>query len=1024
MKNMKRFFFLALVFALIASLTVGAGAPLAPDGPRIHLERFSFDPLAGEPDFSNMGPLAGPDDAIPGENISLLQFDGPVQPEWKEGAEAAGIELLAYVPDFAFVVRLKGISAEEASALPHVRWIGPYRIAYKMASSLGPLVAGESHEMITLFVSLFPGAETAPFLDAVRALGGAIEDQASGDLSGEGFRVSLPAHGVLDLARLPGVEWVEPYLPMELFNDEARDIMRVDQAQATLAGMGTNLYGAGQIVAVADTGLDSGNASTLSLDFRGRLVRAYALGRSGNWSDGAWYEGYPQGGHGTHVAGSVLGNGQLSGSNPASHNYANSFAGVAPEAQLVFQSVMDSSGNLSGIPSDLKQLFTPAYNDGARIHTNSWGHPTGGSYPNYTYGAYDSSARYVDEFMWLNPSSLVLFAAGNEGVDADANGIIDLDKIASPGTAKNVLTVGATENNRPPFSGWGGYANYVWGTGSWEPDYPVNPIHDDYISNNVNGLAAFSSRGPTDDGRVKPEVVAPGTNIISNRSQASGGYENTGWGAYNSNYVYNGGTSMATPLTAGAAALVRQYYAQVLSYSTPSAALIKATLINGAQNIAPGQYGTGAAQEIPNNAPNNVIGFGRVNVMDALGLNPNEHTAYWDNKSGLGTGGMQTHMVSITQTVTSDALFVVTLCWTDYPGTVGAGKALVNDLDLEVIAPNGTSNKGNGGANWDRLNNSERVVIKNPQAGTYQIIVRGYNVPNGPQPYAVVARSRFLSTSIATPTATTPPRTPTPTATRGTPVGGRRTWLPLLVKSHPRPTPTPTSRPTATPTATPQLTTRTFTSAADTCVLEGYPTQNFGNTADMLAGYDDYLDPDGKIARSLVKFNIAGIPAGTTVERATLRVFLFGSYDFEGWIDTITAYRAAGNWAEMSVNWNNRPTVGESYSSVTVPTYSDPGGWYELDVTALVQGWVNGAIANQGIYIRGEEASGALSSWRSFSTREGPYPPQLVVRYWGSGVEAPMEPAPAVGAPVPSILEELGQTIAPLNDGRELLLWK
>ncbi len=468
-----------VLMALLGIMPSAAQPQPAPPGPLIYLVRFTFDPAAGEP--SVPAPLASLEGPAPASPYYLLQFEGPVQEGWKQSVEEAGIRLLSYVPDFAFVVRLPaGMSADAARALPHVRWVGPYRMVYKLSPELDAWITASGP--MELSISLFPGEDAAEVEAQVRAWGGAVKELARSELLGAGLRVTLPADRVPALAGLPGVAWVEPYLPMELYNDRARTIMQVDQAQSTLAGLGTNLYGAGQIVAVADTGLDTGSESTLSLDFRGRLVRAFALGRPGDWSDGLWYGGEPQGGHGTHVAGSVLGNGSLSGANPAAHQYASSFAGVAPEASLVFQSVMDSEGGLGGIPYDLKTLFNQAYAEGARIHTNSWGHPTGGSYPNYTYGAYDASARYADEYMWQNPQALVLFAAGNAGRDADANGVIDLDRIGSPGTAKNVLTVGATENNRPPGAGFGGYSNYRWGTGSWEALFPVNPIHDDYIS--------------------------------------------------------------------------------------------------------------------------------------------------------------------------------------------------------------------------------------------------------------------------------------------------------------------------------------------------------------------------------------------------------------------------------------------------------------------------------------------------------------------------------------------------------------
>ena len=763
----RRLFSLILCFVLllVASLPAGAQSP-ADEGPSIYLNRVTFDPLRQAPAVDT--PLTGLL-APAGGQIVLLQFDGPVQDEWKAAAEQAGLELLSYVPDFAFVVRLKGASLAATRALPHVRWAGDFLPIYKLEASLDARAADPAP--LTATISLHPGADRAAVEAAVIAAGGSIEERAEGVVVGDALRVVIPGTALNVLARLEDVAWIEPRLPDQLFNDRARVIMGVNNAWTTMAGRGINLYGSGQIVDVADTGLDTGNLSTINLDFRGRVVKTYTWGRPGDWSD-------PDS-HGTHVAGSVLGNGTNSGSNPATHNYANSFAGAAPEASLIFQSLLTAGGGLSA-PTDLKQLFGPAHTDGARVHSNSWGHPTGGTSSNPTWGGYDNPSMYVDEFMWLNPTSLVLYSAANNGVDADANGVIDTDEIASPATAKNVLTVGAMENNRPPSAGFGGYSQDVWGTGSWLAKYPADPIRSDYISNNSSGMAAFSSRGPTDDGRIKPEIAAPGTDIISVRSHAAGA--GTGWGVYNSNYIYDGGTSMSTPLTAGAAAITRQFYVQAKGVANPSGALVKATLINGAQNTTPGQYGTGAYREIPASTPNIVFGWGRVNMTDTLALRPNYDIKWWDVTQGLNTQGSATYNVQVTQAGPAGSVFKATLCWTDYPGTAYAGKELVNDLDLEVVAPGGTSYKGNGGASWDRLNNTEQVVIANPPAGTYQIIVRGFNVAHGPQPYAVVVTSPYISGQIP---------------------GQRHAYLPLVIKKHnPAATPTPTVTPSVTPTPT------------------------------------------------------------------------------------------------------------------------------------------------------------------------------------------------------------------------------
>jgi hypothetical protein len=180
---------------------------------------------------------------------------------------------------------------------------------------------------------------------------------------------------------------------------------------------------------------------------------------------------------------------------------------------------------------------------------------------------------------------------------------------------------------------------------------------------------------------------------------------------------------------------------------------------------------------------------------------------------------------------------------------------------------------------------------------------------------------------------------------------------------------------------------QTFYSTADTCVLQGYPTANVGNSVDMWAGYDNYLDPDGEIVRSLVAFDISGLPVGQTITQATLRLYLVGSWDYPDTERTITSYRATSGWSEMAVTWNNMPGYGEAHGSASILT-SD-WNWHEFDVTNLVAAWYTGTQTNHGIVIRGPEESGDDSSWRGFSTRDGPFPPELVVEYSLAGNTPP-----------------------------------
>jgi subtilisin family serine protease len=607
---------LAAALLLVALPLLSAFATQTTDeAPQIRLQYASFDPLKAEPPLPDTLQMQ----VAPGQPaMMLVQFSGPVQQEWKDAVQAAGAPLYDYIPDHAFLTHIDGDTAQALRSLPFVRWVGAYQPAYRLPASLSETAANAvetGQAPLDLEVATLPDADLASLVAQVQALGGSLQSQSSGDLAGY-LRLSLPAAQVYSLAALDGVVWVQTYQPRQLLNDIGEGIMSIPAVRSSLG-----LYGGNQVVAIADSGLDVGTTgAAMSDDFEGRIASGSSLcgpftGRTA-WND--------FGGHGTHVSGSVLGNGALS---------SGLFAGAAPQARLVFQAVDDPSTDyLECIPETLyADMFQPAYNLNARIHSDSWGGPSGD--PPNPYGGYDLQAREVDWAAWNLKNLLILYAAGNSGTDANYDGLVDSDSILSPGTAKNPVTVGATENNRPSLDySWGAYFSFL-----------AEPIYSDLLADDSTGMAAFSSRGPTDDGRVKPDIVAPGTFILSTRSHdpAAG----IGWLAYDENYTYNGGTSMATPLTAGSAALLREWLTKSRGFSNPSAALMKAALLNGTVDISPGQYTS--PQEIPAQRPNNVSGWGRADLKASL--NPAAPRQVWlqDNTSGLATGGKATYSLKV-----------------------------------------------------------------------------------------------------------------------------------------------------------------------------------------------------------------------------------------------------------------------------------------------------------------------------------------------------------------------------------------
>lgn len=654
----------------------------------------------------------------------LVQLDGPVQEQWKARLRDAGCVLRGYIPENTFLAEIAPDQTDRVGDLDFVRAVIPYEPEYKVQPFLREVVryaadtsqtedaADREWPRIEVSVQTLAPEDASAVADALRNLKAEVLHVSAGRRWGRVVARIIPHPTFIQtIATLGAVQWVEEVVPRELHNDFA---VRAGHLNVTNVWAAYGLTGRRQVIGHADTGLDSGTMTNLHPDFFGRVRLTIARGRPGDWSDTH--------GHGTHTAGSILGDGSA---------ITGQFRGVAFEAELVHQSVMDAGGGLGGLPMDLYELYLEAYTNAARLHSDSWGASV--------YGEYNADSRSSDEFMWDYPDMLLIFSAGNEGSDGNSDGVVDRDSIGSPGTAKNLLTVGAAESDRAP--GSGGYSSMSWGY-AWPSEYPADPIRNDYISQSADllhqGLAAFSSRGPTDDGRIKPDVVAPGTDVISCRSRRASG---SAWGLHpNTNYMFSGGTSMATPLMAGFASLVRQFYMEWRGMTNPSAALVKATIINGGRSLSPGQYGTNATREIPPAPrPNNAEGWGQPDLLETLFPSGNRKLSACDTNV-LTTGGTNLYRLYLTGGVTG----TVTMAYSDYPGTAGAGKKLVNDLDLLVFDPTGRVYYPNGLSAADRSNNVEGLDFVPPVSGVYTVRVTGFNVPNGPQPYAVVFRGGWV----------------------------------------------------------------------------------------------------------------------------------------------------------------------------------------------------------------------------------------------------------------------------------------
>jgi subtilisin family serine protease len=627
-------------------------------------------------------PTTPADQTLPAGTYWLVNLAGPVRQEWLRALRDVGADPVGYLAYQTVVCRMeRDLSAAVLQKLACMRWLGPVLPEAKLAPELT-----DAAGYLDLTLSLWPGEDPEPVAEFVQRIGGDVTR-----VNRSTMRFRLDAGQLALVASLPDVSWIQEHGCPATFNSQAQWVVQTgwwsstpswDQGRRVWA---RGLRGQGMTVGLFDSGILTGHDQFCDPQYplsgpgifpEHRKIAAYRL-----YPDAAFGDAGAIGYHGSAVAGTLAGDDSVCGN-------ASKADGMAPDARIYFVDVAKANGDYVHDGDDYTEML-----DSVRL---SRGMPApvrqvSGSFGDRAgLGYYRIQEATVDAVAWQDPNFFIVWAAGNDG------GV--RYRIAHPGCAKNVLTIGATRN----------------GT-------------------RCNLMSDISSRGPTRDGRIRPQLAAPGENLTT--------VDGPGPGAYSS----RNGTSFAAPAASGALMLLRQYLEQGWYPTgqpdtgnpviTPSAALMRSLAVMSGDRFI-----------VPETIPDNGYGWGRLNLDKILHF-PDDSLAltFVDDTLGLATGELQGYQFRIDR---REPLQVV-LVWTDTAAAPEAAVAQVNDLDLQLVGPGMNTFQGNQLVEgWsrpnppgrDERNNEEVCAIQQPPTGTWRILVHARSVFTERQPYALVVR--------------------------------------------------------------------------------------------------------------------------------------------------------------------------------------------------------------------------------------------------------------------------------------------
>jgi hypothetical protein len=477
-----------------------------------------FDSERGEP--SLRPELRAETEVAPEERVSLLvQVEPPVRTEWLQELEAKGARVEAFVPNYAFLVRIDARDRSAIESLAFVTWVGAYHPAYRISGQERMRTAPTGPADYAIL--LFSDGDLGAVAERVALLGGTVEDSSDNGIN-KILRVRLDRARVEDLAAHRDVQWIEP---RDVFTTSNSSVQWVDQTNITnnRKVWDNGITGTGQIVMVGDSGIRTSHdmfrdnavpITTFGFFPTHRKIIAYQKAATNNnilFGDtaGAAY-------HGTHTSCTFAGNDDALA--------ADARDGIAKGAKIYF---LDGGGsdNLILTPGDLNDYFAPAEAGGARVSSNSWGGNSG--------GAYTINSMACDQFMWNHEDFLICFSNGNAG---------GANTVGSPASAKNILSSGGTQN--------GASANLIY---------------------------SATSRGPTDDNRFKPTVCSPGQGVSSASGSSDAAYQSLSGTSMSCPNLAGSATLARQYFTSG---FYPTGSAVPANSCTPSAALLKAMMVN------------------------------------------------------------------------------------------------------------------------------------------------------------------------------------------------------------------------------------------------------------------------------------------------------------------------------------------------------------------------------------------------------------------------------------------------------------